>query len=429
MTDASDALTTTGSNAAGGGRLDLGEEAGWERAAAALPYLFLLLPATFALLREWRPVVLALTVALLLWTALLSRPRTTGRLLIPIVYLTGTLALLAGLVHLDSLFTLTGVGVFIQIFTLLPSWRAYCGVAATAAVLVVARPRDGRHLGELVASFLVALLVASATGLLFSAISRQSEQRRLLITELRRTTAELAELAEENARLQAELLTSAREAGTLAERQRMAREIHDTVAQGLTGILTQLEAAEESPADPSTQARLTTIRTLARDNLSEVRRSIHALRPAPLADARLSAALDEVVAKWSRTNAIAAEFHLTGEARPLHPEVENTLLRVAQEGLANVAKHARATWVGLTLSYMEDVVALDLRDNGTGFVLPAAPVESRPAGGFGLVAMRQRVARLAGTLEVETGPGQGTALSATIPAIPAIPAIPDDEGD
>jgi hypothetical protein len=102
----------------------------------------------------------------------------------------------------------------------------------------------------------------------------------------------------------------------------------------------------------------------------------------------------------------------------LHPEIEVTLLRVAQEALANVAKHAGAAHAWVTLSYMEDVVTLDVRDDGAGF----DRAEPNPAGGgFGLIAMRQRVNRLAGQLEIESEPGAGTAVSASLPAIPLGP--------
>jgi len=94
----------------------------------------------------------------------------------------------------------------------------------------------------------------------------------------------------------------------------------------------------------------------------------------------------------------------------MHPEVEVALLRMAQEALANVAKHASASRVGLTLSYMEDVVTLDVRDDGVGFDL------KRPSSGFGLSAMRHRVHRLSGALFVESEPGGGTAISARVPA-------------
>jgi signal transduction histidine kinase len=119
---------------------------------------------------------------------------------------------------------------------------------------------------------------------------------------------------------------------------------------------------------------------------------------------------------------VHAAVTTTGTAQGLHPEVEVTLLRVAQEALANVAKHARASRVGITLSYMDDVVTLDVRDDGVGFRLPpdgtGQPGQSGDAaGGFGLTTMRQRVRRLTGQLEIESEPGGGTAVSASVPAI------------
>ena len=111
-------------------------------------------------------------------------------------------------------------------------------------------------------------------------------------------------------------------------------------------------------------------------------------------------------------------FTTTGTPRTVHPEVEVTLLRAAQEALANVARHAGASRVGLTLSYMEDLVTLDVRDDGAGFD-PAVRRETSEKGGFGLAAMRERVQRLAGTLAVESEPGGGTAISACVPKVAA----------
>lgn len=315
-----------------------------------------------------------------------------------IAYFVVLLAFLAVLLRIDSVFFVTGIGAFVLAFTLLPGWWAYAGVVATAGVMVGVPARSGSSVRELVFSFLVAVLIASAVGLTTRAITEQSEQRKVMIGKLQ-------ELAEENAELQARLLTQAREAGVLDERQRMAREIHDTIAQSLTGILTQLEA------DDGAGKRLETVRGLARDALTEARRSVQALRPTPLDDAQLASALREVAGKWSEASEVTTSVEITGEPRPLHVEVEVALLRVAQEALANVGKHARAGRVGITLSYMEDVVALDVRDDGAGF-LPARTA------GFGLVAMRQRITRLAGAFEVETAPGQGTGISAIVPAIP-----------
>lgn len=374
----------------------------WDRVVAALPYLLVLLPALFSLLREWRVEVLApaLFAAGWHWLVVTAHPGWIARAWVKAGYFVVLLAVIVVLVRIDTVFTVTGVGAFVQCFALLPGLWAYAGVAVTVGTLVAARPPAGRTPVELLASFVVGALVASMTGLIFQTVSEQNEQ-------LKDKSAKLAALAQENADLQARLLVQAREAGVLGERQRMAREIHDTIAQGLTGILTQLEAVGDDPGP-----RLEIVRALARESLTEARRSVQALRPAPLADAQLAAALSEVAAAWSRGSGVPASVSVTGEARPLHGEVESTLLRVAQEALANVAKHARARRVGLTLSYMEDVVALDVRDDGSGFV-------PGPGKGFGLVGMRQRVTRLAGSFAVESSPGQGTGVSATVPAIPA----------
>jgi signal transduction histidine kinase len=148
---------------------------------------------------------------------------------------------------------------------------------------------------------------------------------------------------------------------------------------------------------------------------------VQALRPQALEDSRLPDALSEEVARWTATSGVPAEVAATGDPRALYPEVEVTLLRVAQEALANVAKHAAAAHAWVTLSYMEDVVTLDVRDDGAGFAQPGAGDEQSRAGqsgGFGLIAMRQRVNRLAGQLEIESEPGAGTAVSASLPAIP-----------
>ena len=262
-------------------------------------------------------------------------------------------------------------------------------------------------------------------------VGEQNEARKHMIAELAEANRRLEEMIAENTGLQAQLLTQAREAGAGDERQRMAREIHDTIAQGLTGIVTQLEAAQQTSNDAERERRIDNAKRLARDSLAEARRSVQALRPQALENSRLPEALADEVARWSATSGVAGEVETTGEARALHPEVEVTLLRVAQEALANVAKHAEASRAGITLSYMEDLVSLDVRDDGVGFA--AAPAEASranghearenpAAGGFGLIAMRQRVGRLAGQLEIESEPGAGTAVSASLPAIPLGPS-------
>ncbi len=239
--------------------------------------------------------------------------------------------------------------------------------------------------------------------------NRQKDQREQALDDVSEANRRLEATLAENAGLHEQLLAQAREAGVLDERQRMAREIHDTLAQGLTGIVTQLQAAEQASDDPAEWRRhFETATRLARESLSEARRSVDALRPEPLETGRLPAALADVADRWSALHGITVQVTTTGTARPMPAEAELALLRTAQEGLANVARHAQASSAWVTLSYMEQEVALDVRDDGKGF-------EPAQADGFGLVAMRQRVEGLSGTLQVESEPGAGTAISACVP--------------
>jgi signal transduction histidine kinase len=240
-----------------------------------------------------------------------------------------------------------------------------------------------------------------------------------MITELEAANRRLAVALDENVGLHAQLVTQAREAGVLDERDRMAREIHDTIAQGLAGIITQLQVAENATDRPDVLRRhLGNAERLARESLTEARRSVRALRPELLETSQLPDALGQIVAKWADLNHVVADMETTGTVTPLHPEIDMTLLRVAQEALANVGRHSNATRVRVTLSYFGDVVTLDVRDNGVGFDPATARTSDRQDSGFGLAGMRQRLARVAGTLEIESEPGGGCALSASLPAIP-----------
>ncbi|MGV9300462.1 sensor histidine kinase [Amycolatopsis sp. NPDC003676] len=257
-------------------------------------------------------------------------------------------------------------------------------------------------------------------GALFAAVGRQNQERKRMLDQL--TAAEA-----ENRGLQRQLLTQAREAGVLDERQRLSQEIHDTLAQGFTGIITQLEAAAQARADPAEWERhLASATQLARENLTAARRSVAALHPEPLETATLPEALAEVARLWSERTGVPAEFSTTGTAVPLHPELEATLLRITQEALSNVARHAQAGRAGITLSYMGDEVTLDARDDGVGFDPAQPPTPPSPEGGHGLPGMRRRAERLAGTLHVESEPGGGTAISVRLPAVPAATLDPTE---
>jgi signal transduction histidine kinase len=228
---------------------------------------------------------------------------------------------------------------------------------------------------------------------------------------IRRLEAALAE----NAELQARLVEQAREAGVRDERERLALEIHDTIAQSLTGVVTQLQAAAEAPDREDARAHQHRAAELAREALGEARWSVQDLMPRRLRDADLESALGGLVDDWSGTSGIATDVRVTGATEKLHRDIDATVLRVAEESLANVGKHARASRVGVTLSYMGSELTLDVRDDGVGFD-PAAVVPGT-ASGVGLLGMRQRAARVAGDLVVESEPGQGTAVSLRVPAV------------
>lgn len=214
---------------------------------------------------------------------------------------------------------------------------------------------------------------------------------------------------EELERTRRELEQASRQAGVLEERQRLAREIHDTLAQGFASIVVQLEAAEMAAENETSAAHyLEQARKAAREGLSEARRMVWAMRPEILENTSLPEALQRLLRRWQEETGIHAQFTLTGEPRPLHPELEVGLLRIAQEALTNVRKHAKARHTTLTLSYLDDLVLMDIQDDGVGL----QPVAS---GGFGLRSMRERVDALGGQMTVESEPGLGTTLAVSLP--------------
>jgi signal transduction histidine kinase len=362
------------------------------------------------------------------WTYLFAtrRPAPASDPRLGAVYVGGLLILMAVLVHLSPFFGFQTIAGYSHSFLYLRGRWRWVGVAATAALAAYAQ-LGGGLIAELTTGTVVAWLSAwLVNGALaggftyFGALSAQQSQRRQeIIVELNEANRRLSETLDENAGLHARLLVQAREAGVLDERARLAREIHDTIAQGLTGIVTQLEAAGAADDDPDVRRRhMDTASALARESLTEARRSVDALAPGQLAETQLPDAIAEMGKKWAETTGVELVVETTGDPRPLLPELEVALFRVAQEALANVGKHAEAGRAGLTLSYMDDVVVLDVRDDGRGFS-PGSWGRPDDGSGFGIAGMEQRVRRVAGTLAVESSPGEGAAVSATVPAIPA----------
>jgi two-component system NarL family sensor kinase len=226
--------------------------------------------------------------------------------------------------------------------------------------------------------------------------------------------ADTAALAVENARLYAR----SRDLATAEERNRLAREIHDTLAQGLTAVTLQLEVADALLDNP---ARLEEAREkvrrgmeLTRANLEEARRSVMDLRAAPLQDQSLPEALDRLLEGASREHDFEGYFRSNGVEGRLPSHLEAGFYRIAQELLSNIGKHAHATQVDVTLKRWNGSLILAVTDDGVGFD-PAAPRASRVDGGFGLVGLRERVALLGGTLHIDSAPDEGTSVRVTVP--------------
>lgn len=240
--------------------------------------------------------------------------------------------------------------------------------------------------------------VAVATVLGYQALYRESERRRELIEELITTRADLA--------------AAERSAGILAERERLAREIHDTLAQGLSSIQLLLRAAERAlPEGAPALPHIAQAREAAQDNLAEARRFVRALTPPDLEHGSLAAALERLCAGVPGPR---VRFSLSGRPRVLPTPYEVALLRIAQSALANVVRHARAGRAEITLTFMDASVTLDIVDDGHGFD-PSSAASGSGDGGFGLPAMRSRAETLGGLFTVESAPGQGTAVAVTLP--------------
>jgi two-component system, NarL family, sensor kinase len=222
------------------------------------------------------------------------------------------------------------------------------------------------------------------------------------------TIGDLLSIAVERARL----FARSTRLGAVEERNRLAREIHDTLAQGLTATALQLESADalldagsESAHEPLRRAL-----SLTRSNLEEARRSVLDLRAAPLEGRPLSGALRALVERWEAQTGIAARYRAVNGSRPLPPRVEAGVYRICQEALTNVARHAEAGRVTVRLVATPDRVRLVVEDDGRGFDA-AEGSEDR----HGLLGMRERAEMLGGALEVRSGPGEGARIEATVP--------------
>ena len=320
------------------------------------------------------------------------------------IVIIGVIALWFVLVNLSPAYYFTLFGLFGQVFLHLPLRYGVIAVLILTGSIIYEQLADAGATFSLtnpiIWVFLLTALGAIILGVWITAIIGQSTRRRQLIEQLEATQAELA--------------AAERRAGILEERQRLARDIHDTLAQGFTSIVMHLEAADQAlPDDLDTlQKHLDRARETARTSLEQARRVVNALRPNSLDQRSLPDAIERTAVRWQEETGIPLTTTITGDPIPLHPDIEVTLLRATQEALANIRKHAQATAVQLTLSYIDDVVVLDVQDNGVAFAGAAA---SPLSGGYGLQAMRERAEQCGGTVTLESEPGEGTTVTVSIP--------------
>ncbi len=244
-------------------------------------------------------------------------------------------------------------------------------------------------------------VISVTLGIYITEIINQSQKRQALIDELALTREALA--------------NERHRSGVLEERQRLAGEIHDTLAQGLTSIITLLEASENAPTESpnATHYRLQAKQT-ARHNLEEARRFVHDLQPQLLDNQSLPAALQRLADRVSAENTFNVHFTITGTPSQLHPAIEVVALRITQEALTNVSKHANASHVNITLSYLGQQIILDIQDDGDGFVED----QRKLTGEFGLIGMRRRIDSIGGNFTLESTPDDGTTIAAELPLKP-----------
>lgn len=313
------------------------------------------------------------------------------------------LYVLLGLGIFDAYFLLFGLIPHVWIF--LPArWAAGASAAFLLGIAAVEVGREGwtwENVRDVAPQAGLQIGLSLLTGLFISNVFAQAEKRAALIDELERTRTELAQL--EHSR------------GVLAERERLSHEIHDTLAQGFTSILTLAQAIEVAlERNPrAVRDRLALLEQTARDNLAEARALVSSLAPVSLQDASLPEALERIAVRFAEETGLTVGTQVDGTAPTLPPNVEVVLLRTVQEALTNVRKHAGAHRVTVALRFRPgpaSAATVAVVDDGQGFE-PTATARDR----YGLRGMRARVEQVGGLLEIVSAPGAGTTVRATVP--------------
>lgn len=321
--------------------------------------------------------------------ALRREPRTGGWR-----YVAGAVALTVALFAVAPVGAVMLCLLYPHIWALLPLRPAVAASVLALVATAVAMLADGAAPPRVLVIFGIGLVMAVALGIWITRIIEQSRQRATLVAELEATRAELAEVS--------------RRAGAMAERERLAADVHDTLAQGFTSVLLLLAAAETVPDLATARYHIGRARSTARENLAEARALIADLAPPALHGGSLPGALGQLVDRLAGDLGVPPALTVRGAPRVLLADQEVVLLRVAQEALANVRKHAGAGRVDVELDYAGPAVTLRVTDDGRGFD-PEAVTD-----GFGLAGMRSRLAQVGGVFEVRSAVAAGTTIEARL---------------
>jgi len=357
-----------------------------------------------------------------------------GRWWLVVALLVAVAAAYAGVVLLTRRSGHAGRGAVVRaaLAVLLVAWSALVLVAPSFAWSAIPLFFVCRTLVPVPAAHVLVGAVAVVTGVALFGLSGRSDWAAAVAPLVVAVLLSLAydaivRQAGERVRLQ-------REVAVLAERERVAREIHDTVAQSLSSAVLRLEAADQRwDADPEAardDARQAAV--AVRASLGQTRDLVHDLvDPSPAAGGVAPADVEAAVRTAARRHVPDAELTVVGDPVRVGADTAHALARIAQSAVANVHRHAGPARLGLTLTYLPDAVALDVFDDGRGF--DADEVASRavgPEGGFGLRAMRQRVEQLGGTITVESAPGEGTVVGVQLPVTAGFAATgPEEQED
>lgn len=294
-------------------------------------------------------------------------------------------------------------GLFPQTWAMLPRWPALVVVTVISAGFIVVRLWSQDFAADAVAGVVISTVVTYAVsvvlGLFIDRIITEAGSRAAVIDELHRTQAQLA--------------TAEHDRGVQGERERLSREIHDTLAQGFTSVLAlsrAIDAALVRGDVETARDRLALVERTAADNLSEARLIVAELTPGHLQSRTLAEALGRLVHAVSTESGVDARLTVAGDPAPLGGNTEVVILRTAQEALSNVRRHANARTARLELSYaVPDAVRLEVCDDGGGFDLDSVRT------GFGLDGVRARAAHVGGYADVHSVPGQGTTVRLEVP--------------